>query len=318
MTLKAGSFFFSLETIGHMTPYGNQRNYYRPSMFGGFSFFPPVIKSLLIANAAVFVMLHLLEGFTIRGLSLYEILNVYFALMPLGHGFLPWQLITYQFMHWDFWHLFFNMIFGVWMFGMEVEHVWGARKFLIYYLMCGAVAGLAQLLLSPVFEGSLAPTVGASGAIYGVMVAFAMMFPDRLIYFYFLIPIRIKYFVTFLIVVGVLSVGGTSNVANLAHLGGALAGYVYVIIDRRRLPGLAFGASFRGLRDQIRGSRATADVVDAKVFDIRDAEPQKPAEGDSDMQRKIDEILDKISRSGYQSLTEEEKRILFEASKRMN
>ncbi len=200
-------------------------------MFGGFSFFPPVIKTLLISNGIVFLLLHLFRGFTLEGMPLYPVINSWFALMPLGQGFLPWQLITYQFMHWDFWHLFFNLVFGVWMFGMEVEHMWGSRKFLNYYLTCGVVAGLAQLLLSPIFEPTLAPTVGASGAVYGVMVAFAMMFPDRLIYFYFLIPIRVKYFVMFIIVLGVFSVGGPSNVANLAHLGGALAGYIYLMVD---------------------------------------------------------------------------------------
>ena len=301
-----------------MAPNGNVNNYYRPSMFGGFSFFPPVIKALLIGNAAVFLMLHLLEGFTIAGTSLYEILNAYFALMPLGHGFLPWQLITYQFMHWDFWHLLFNMVFGVWMFGMEVEHVWGSRKFLIYYLTCGSVAGLSQLLLAPVFEGALAPTVGASGAIYGVMVAFAMMFPDRLIYFYFLIPIKVKYFVAALIVFGVFSVGGAGNVANLAHLGGALAGYVYLVVDRRRLTsGRSFAASVNDLRGRF-SSPLRPDVVDAQVFDIRNGSEISKPEAPDETQRQIDEILDKISRSGYQSLTDEEKRILFEASKRMN
>jgi membrane associated rhomboid family serine protease len=280
-------------------------------MFGGFSFFPPVIKTLLIVNGAIWLMLKLLEGFTIAGTSLYEILNYYFALMPLGRGFMPWQLITYQFMHWDFWHLFFNMVFGVWMFGMEVEHVWGSRKFLTYYLTCGTVAGLSQLLLAPLFEASLAPTVGASGAIYGVMVAFAMMFPDRLIYFYFLIPIKVKYFVAFLIVFGVISVGGTSNVANLAHLGGAVAGYLYLVIDRRRLVG---SRSFSASLDDLKGRFTTVtrpDVVDAKVYDIRDGsaltKPAPPVE----LQKQIDAILDKISRSGYQSLTEEEKKILF-------
>jgi len=210
------------------------------------------------------------------------------------------------------------LVFGVWMFGMEVEHVWGSRKFLIYYLMCGTVAGLSQLILSPYFEGSLAPTVGASGAIYGALVAFAMMFPDRLIYFYFLIPIKVKYFVTFLIVIGVLSVGGAGNVANLAHLGGAVAGYVYIVIDRRRLRGLRFSQTFDSIKDRMSVSRKDVDVVDAKVFDINSGTTRTPSDSASDLQKRIDEILDKISRSGYQSLTEEEKRILFDASKRMN
>ncbi len=288
-------------------------------MFGGFSFFPPVIKTLLISNGIVFLLLHLFRGFTLEGMPLYPVINSWFALMPLGQGFLPWQLITYQFMHWDFWHLFFNLVFGVWMFGMEVEHMWGSRKFLIYYLTCGVVAGLAQLLLSPIFEPTLAPTVGASGAVYGVMVAFAMMFPDRLIYFYFLIPIRVKYFVMFIIVLGVFSVGGPSNVANLAHLGGALAGYIYLMVDKHRLGRGSFKSRMDDLRERMTfNASRQADVTDAKVYDIKSGEPQKTEPPPDDPQKRIDEILDKISRSGYQSLTEEEKKILFDASKRMN
>ncbi len=288
-------------------------------MFGGFSFFPPVIKTLLISNGIVFLLLHLFRGFTLEGMPLYPVINSWFALMPLGQGFLPWQLITYQFMHWDFWHLFFNLVFGVWMFGMEVEHMWGSRKFLIYYLTCGVVAGLAQLLLSPIFEPTLAPTVGASGAVYGVMVAFAMMFPDRLIYFYFLIPIRVKYFVMFIIVLGVFSVGGPSNVANLAHLGGALAGYIYLMVDKHRLGRGSFKSRMDDLRERMTfNASRQADVTNATVYDIKSGEPHKTEPPPDDPQKRLDEILDKISRSGYQSLTEEEKKILFDASKRMN
>jgi membrane associated rhomboid family serine protease len=124
-------------------------NYYRPSMFGGFSFFPPVIKGLMITNAAVFLLTEFLGAMKLDGVSLQYFIYRYFALLPFGDGFLPWQLVTYQFMHGGFWHLFFNMFFGLWMFGMEIEHMWGGKKFLVFYLMCGVVAGLVQLMLSP-------------------------------------------------------------------------------------------------------------------------------------------------------------------------
>jgi membrane associated rhomboid family serine protease len=301
-----------------MSSFGNQGRYYRPSMFGGFSFFPPVIKGLLIGNGAVFLLLQLLKGFTLNGYSLYPLLNTWFALMPLDHGFMPWQLVTYQFMHWDFLHLLFNMAFGVWMFGMEVEHMWGSKKFLIYYLTCGSVAGLSQLIFAPIFEPSIAPTVGASGAVYGVMVAFASMFPDRLIYFYFLIPVRVKYFVMFLIVLGVFSVGGSSNVANLAHLGGALAGLIYILIERRQRFGKGPLDNLRERMNFSSSSKQTEDVVDATVYDIHTKEQRPNVQSGNELQKNIDEILDKINKSGYQSLTAEEKKILFEASKRMN
>ncbi|OGU75766.1 MAG: hypothetical protein A3H45_05970 [Ignavibacteria bacterium RIFCSPLOWO2_02_FULL_55_14] len=295
-------------------------NFYRPPFFGGFSLFPPVIKMLFIINAGAFVLMTFFGSFRFNGAPLDDVLNVYFGLMPFGHGFFPWQLITYQFMHAGFWHLFFNMVFGLWMFGMEVENIWGARKFLIFYLMCGVVAGLAQLTLSPIFDPTQAigPTVGASGSVYGVMVAFATMFPDREIFVFPLpVPVRVKFVVMFLIVMGVMSVGQQGNVANLAHLGGALAGYVFVVYDRG-----GFGSSSRVFADWKRtfttaSKRPSGNVVDAKVFDIHDGKP-KPPTIEPDTQKKIDGILDKISQSGYQSLTEEEKKILFEASKKLN
>jgi membrane associated rhomboid family serine protease len=290
-------------------------------MFGGFQFFPPVIKGLLIANTAIFILMWFFSAFHFNGISLHMVLTTVFGLMPFSEGFYPWQLITYQFVHADFWHLFFNMVFGLWMFGMEVEHVWGPKKFLIYYLSCGVAAGLSQLILSPIFEPALGPTIGASGAIYGVMIAFAAMFPDRYIFLYFLIPVKVKYFVIILIVFGVMSVGGQGNVANLAHLGGAVAGYLYILYDRRQLTRGRNRGTFQSWMSSAPWSHptsSTGDVVDAKVFEINESKSFEPKEKPIDLQKRIDEILDKISRSGYQSLSEEEKKILFEASKRMN
>jgi membrane associated rhomboid family serine protease len=260
-------------------------------------------------------------AFHINGLSLHLVMTTILGLMPFGEGFYPWQLITYQFVHADFWHLFFNMVFGLWMFGMEVEHVWGSKKFLIYYLSCGVVAGLTQLILSPIFEPALGPTVGASGAIYGVMIAFAAMFPDRYIFLYFLIPVKVKYFVIILIVFGVMSVGGQGNVANLAHLGGAVAGYLFILYDNRRLKHRRNTGTFKSWLESApwsHPSSSAGEVVDAKVFDINESKSFEQKIPPLDSQKRIDEILDKISRSGYQSLSEEEKKILFEASKRMN
>jgi len=299
-------------------PYNSQGNYYRPSMFGGFTFFPPVIKMLLIINTAVFLLYSFIGSFTLDGIPLRLALDYYLGLMPLGHGFYPWQLITYQFMHANFLHLLFNMVFGLWMFGMEVENTWGSKKFLTFYLMCGIAAGISQLILAPIIEPSqtLGPTVGASGAVFGVLIAFGMMFPDRYIFIYFLLPIKAKYFVMILIALGVLSVGGNDNVANLAHLGGALAGYIYMLYDIKGFKLKARVRSMPGLFTPkvTKDDNGYRDVVDAKVFDIRDAQKDDR----SDLQKHIDEILDKISQSGYQSLTEEEKKVLFEASKKLN
>jgi membrane associated rhomboid family serine protease len=297
-------------------------------MFGGFSFFPPVIKMLMLTNAAVFVLVGFFGSFSLDGLPLEAILSQYLGLMPFGYGFYPWQLVTYQFMHANIWHLLYNMVFGLWMFGMEIEHVWGSKKFLTFYLTCGVAAGLSQLVLSPILDpGSLyivhratgeilggIPTVGASGAVYGVLIAFAMLFPDRYIFLYFLFPIKAKYFVAGLILLGVFAVGDRSAVAHLAHLGGALAGYLYILYDRRQIPLHGVLDRFRwwlNARSVERGEKSAR----ANVFDIREG---KEKQQEPTPQQQIDAILDKISRGGYQSLTEEEKKILFDASKKLN
>jgi membrane associated rhomboid family serine protease len=298
----------------------NQGNFYRPPMFGGFQFFPPVVKSLLIANVAVFVLMLFLDAFHIGNMMLNVVFNQLFALMPLGYGFYPWQLITYQFMHAGFLHLLFNML-PLWMLGKELENIWGSKKFLIYYLSCGIIAGLANLFVTPLIT-SVAPTVGASGAIFAVLIAFAMMFPDSLLILIPIpIPVKAKYFVIFYILLETVSIGSMDGIAHIAHLGGALAGFLYVLFDRRRLMVRRTTKPFQSWTKSSSWSHPSStvgDVVDAKVYDISEAKTYEPKNSQDDAQKRIDDILDKISRNGYQSLTEEEKKILFEASKKMN
>src|SRR5437867_3275947 len=209
--------------------YSNHR-YSRPSMFGGFAFFPPVIKYLLLSNVLIFLFDNIFfRGFKIGGIPLYLWFEHYFALFPLGAGFLPWQLFTYMFMHANFLHLFFNM-FALWMFGMELENLWGSKKFLMYYLLCGVCAGISHLVFAPMFAAA-GPTVGASGSIYGVLVAFGLIFPDRPIFLYFLFPIKAKYFVILYMVIELISIGNADGIAHFAHLGGAVAGFLYLMIS---------------------------------------------------------------------------------------
>ncbi len=302
-------------------------NYYRPG-FGGFSFFPPVIKNLLIINGVVFFLQLLMSNIMLSGVPAEYILNRWFALNPIsgigGAGdafnFQVWQLITYQFMHGGFSHIFFNM-FGLWMFGMEIENIFGSRKFLYFYLLCGVVAGLFQLFLTPLLGGGNAVTIGASGAVYGVLLAFAMLFPDRYIFLYFFIPIKAKYLIGFLIIMEFMLVdSANSGVAYLAHLGGAFAAFVYLMLDKSlnlEFKNLFKRSSYRTNKsfNPFGNSSSTfrnkkQDVQEANYYDIKDEE-------DKIDQQEIDAILDKISRSGYQNLTEREKRILFQASKKM-
>ncbi len=291
-------------------------NYYRPSLFGGFQYFPPVIKTLLITNVGVYLLASFLALFRMRGVELGRGLEMLLYLFPLGDGFRPWQLITYMFMHGGLMHLLFNML-ALWMFGMELENAWGSKKFLTYYMICGIGAGLSTLLIGPMF-GPSGPTVGASGAIYGVLIAFGVLFPDRPIFIWFLLPIKARYFVVLYIALELYAgITGTSDgIAHFAHLGGAAVGYAYLLIDQRRLP---FSRAVEGMKERFGGSSPRMrkdkfdvhDISDAHFHDITDDQ-------DRVSQQRIDEILDKISQSGYQSLTNEEKRMLFEASKKLN
>jgi rhomboid family protein len=303
--------------------YSNHR-YSRPSMFGGFAFFPPVIKYLLISNVLIFLFDNIFfRGFRIGNIPLNLWFEHYFALFPIGSGFYPWQLFTYMFMHADFLHLFFNM-FALWMFGMELENLWGPKKFLGYYLLCGVCAGISHLVFSPLFTVP-GPTIGASGSIYGVLIAFGLIFPDRPIFLYFLFPIKAKYFIMLYMIIELISIGNADGVAHFAHLGGAVAGFFYLMISQYTQVTSRFSNIFSELKKPKRKQEDTSIPYTRhryydKFSNVSDADYYSEKDEDSNevSQERIDEILDKISREGYKNLTEEEKRILFEASKKIH
>lgn len=296
-------------------------NDYRPRGFGGFSFFPPVIKNLLIINGIIFFITIIADNIILGGSSLGNIITEYFAIIPFSNpyaSFYPWQLITYQFMHGGLMHIGMNM-FILWMFGMEIENIMGSRKFLVFYLLAGIGGGLLQL-----FVGSGAsPIIGASGAVYGVMVAFALFFPNRLIYVYMLIPVKAKYLIVFVMVMEFMSVGNGDFTAHLAHLGGAIVGFLFITYDKTH--NFNFDRLFDLFKsDSNQTSNPTftkkksgfsfgkKDVQEAEYYDIN----SKNSSAQQADQKSIDEILDKISESGYKNLTETEKKILFDASKK--
>lgn len=178
---------------------------------------PNVIFWLLILNGLVFA----LQNFAGRALL------PTFALFPVGSGyFYPWQLLTYGFLHGDIMHIAFNM-FALWMFGRELELLMGSRRFLTYFLTCIVGAGIVQLVVAQL-TGNFYPTVGASGGVFGILLAFGMAFPNRMIMLIFPpIPMRAKYFV---LVFGLLELylgvsGSAPGIANFAHLGGMLFGF---------------------------------------------------------------------------------------------
>ena len=186
---------------------------------------PPATKALLAANVAVF-LLQLQGG---------DALVRWFALWPFGPGFDLWQLVTYSFLHGSLTHILFNM-FALYMFGGDLERTFGSRFFLAYYLACVVTAGLAQLVLGGLAGGPAVPVIGASGGVYGVLLAFGMYFPNRMVMFIIPpIPMRAR---TFVVVIGVLELafGVTSTdagVAHFAHLGGMLGGWLMIRYRRR-------------------------------------------------------------------------------------
>ena len=216
------------------------QNSYRP--LTSFSVFPPVIKNLLIING-LFFLAQMAQGSPIA-----QLLNHWFALWPIGAPdavmtpqgyravgtFMPWQVVTYSFLHGDLFHLLFNM-FGLWMFGVRIENAWGSRRFAIFYFVCVVGAALIQLMVT---IGTPIATVGASGGVYGVLMAFGMMFPDDLIYIYLIVPVKAKWFVIALIAISVFSglSGSQSQVAHFAHLGGMVFGFFLLLYWRGKLP----------------------------------------------------------------------------------
>lgn len=187
----------------------------------------PVIKNLMIAMGAVFLFQKALQ---ISLPDIYYSFIYYFALVPalVWYKYFLWQLGTYIFLHGGFFHILFNL-FALWMFGGELENYFGPKKFLRYFLICGIGAGLCTVLFTP-YAYQRIPVIGASGAIYGILLAFGWLFPDRLIYIYFLVPIRAKYFV---IIFGLIEFfssieGAGGGVSHLTHLGGLVFGLIYM------------------------------------------------------------------------------------------
>lgn len=188
---------------------------------------PPVTKALILACVAIFAL----------GLLAPPEFQVLFALWPLESGaFWPWQLLSYAFLHGDGFHLLFNML-GFWMFGSEIERVWGGRRYVRFLLASVLAAAVVQLLFTSLI-GSLRPTVGASGGLFGLLLAFGMLFPNRIIVPLIPpIPMKAKYFVALFggleLILGLM---GPSGVAHFAHLGGMLGGLLMIRYWRGQFP----------------------------------------------------------------------------------
>ncbi len=271
------------------------RQGYRTSLGGFGPTLTPTVKVLLAVNITVFVLQHLLGNAQAR-----IWFDQFFGLVPRKAlaGLHVWQFATYMFLHLNFMHLFWNM-FILWMFGSELDSLWGRRGFLQYYFITGIGAGLVYFLLMPLIEPAAAdsPLIGASGACFGLLMAYGLLFPERRIMLWFLIPIKVKWFVLGIGLFELMSMWRSDSIGHLAHLGGLLFGYLYLRGGKKWLDGLR-----RGRRRRKAGSRF-------RVVDDDTNSGSVPRE-------QVDRILEKISRKGLDSLTSEEQEILRRASRK--
>ena len=250
---------------------------------------PPVTLALIITNVVVFL----------GQLATGRLLEDLFALWPLGSEFLPWQVVTYSFLHAqdNMFHLLFNML-ALYMFGSDIERIFGQRRYLTYYLSAVLTAAIAQLTVSALAGSPPYPTVGASGGVFGILLAFALYFPRRIIVL-IIPPIPMPAWL-FVILYGLielyLGVTGTQQgVAHFAHLGGYLGAWVYLIWMERRSPAKQWKAKLEKPGKKV-------DLGNWKHIDTKSIHEVNRAE--------VDRILDKISSKGVDSLTPQERTFL--------
>jgi membrane associated rhomboid family serine protease len=239
-----------------------------------------IVNKIIVANVIVYLLQVIFRP---------QFTN-FLALTPrdVVHDFYFWQLLTYMFLHGGFFHLFFNMLI-TWFFGSTLESVWGSQKFLKYYLTCGLGGGIFFMIFN--FNGMV---VGASAAVFGLYLAYAMLFPNNRVYIYFLFPVKAKYFVAFIALFQLAyGISGPSGVAYFAHLGGMVAGLFFF---RRELESAKF---WRG----------------ASILSGSYKRPRREGSEEQDI-AKIDSILDKIASKGYENLSSTEKRILENYSRK--
>jgi len=250
------------------------------------------VKKLLIANGIVFL---------IQMIAPREF-TVIFGLIPrwVWSRLFVWQVVTYMFLHGGFFHILINM-YALYMFGCELERMWGPRAFLRYYFITGIGAGLIHTLITPL---SLVPTIGASGAVLGILTAFAMTFPDReiTVLLFFILPVRMRAKTLAFVFAGMSLLGGVTGsqdgVAHFAHLGGMLVGYLYIK--------QYFHLSILMQRLKEWRRRRRMRVV------------RREKENMDKLRRVVDAILDKANHAGMENLTKEEKQVLKKASKILN
>ena len=263
------------------------------------------VKRLIIINVVIFLITSIFYRFG-------NYMNFYLGVVPaLVNKGMIWQFFTYMFLHAGLGHILFNM-FVLWMFGTELEHNWGSKDFLIYYFACGVGGGVLVWLTAMVGLSAYAvPTIGASGALFGLLVAYGMMWPDRPIYIWGIFPMKALHLVMLLGGIDLYNgfMKSSGNVAVFAHIGGGLIGFLYLKFGWR------LTVQFESIVNKFKRSKFT--VVDGgKSKSARPPAQKDSSDSHPDLDMEVDRILDKIAQSGMKSLTERERKILDRASNR--
>ncbi len=278
-----------------------------------------IISRLIIINVAVFLLLNV--AFVVLLLLHYDrstpeaIRNsiLTWIELPSNPSALlrrPWTVITHLFTHFGIFHLLFNMLCLYW-FGRIIQEFIGSKKILPLYIL-GGISGAALLLISyQIFPGlTPKPAIGASAGVLAMVIGAATLVPDYAVFLIFFGSVRLKYIAFFMVVIDLVSIQGLNSGGHIAHLGGALFGYVFI---KQLQVGHDWSKPFNGFFEALAGLFKKKEP--RVVYKTESQEHKKRSEYPQDKQQQVDAILDKISRSGYNSLTKEEKEFLFRAGK---
>ena len=284
-----------------------------------FRYLPKVLQVLLLANAAVFVIAFLGRGLEVNlgagyG-SLTDYISYFGAFMPRVPLEL-WRYVTYMFIHVDFMHFFFNMLM-LWMFGSEVAEWMGTRHFVSMYFFCGIFAALFSFFMC-LLGLTNNPIIGASGALMGIFVAYYKFFPERMLLMFFIIPMKIKHAMWVMIALDIFFANSGDMIAHFAHLGGVVAGFLYMALYQNSPNGsLLSGLSRLFSRNTEKFSGRSSS---GSSYEGDNAEEPEVLEGEVfyvDEQKRMDDILRKVEREGIQSLTESEREFLLKAGDKL-
>lgn len=268
----------------------------------------PIVKKIIIVNIVIFILQNIFPP---------DFANQWFALSHNGfiNGLKVWQVFTYMFMHGGWLHLFLNM-FALWIFAGELEQVWGSKFFLRYYLLSGLGAGIFIVLMNSYMSTqnpnyATIPTVGASGAVYGILLAYGMTWPNREVLLYFILPVKMKYLVLAFGLIeffGTLNsaMGASGNISHIGHLGGLVTGLLLLLHKKRNKSHTRGSTSFTSKKKGVLGEILKKNRLKKKQEEIEKRIKAKKI---------IDKLLDKIASNGISSLSAKEKKDLEWARK---